>query len=82
MNRLKELRKSRNMSQEELGSMLGVQKAAVCKYETGRVPLPSEVLVKLCDYFGVTADHLLGETAEWSPPFQNAHMYIVQAYAC
>ena len=60
MNRLKELRKSRNMSQEELGSMLGVQKAAVCKYETGRVPLPSEVLVKLCDYFGVTADHLLG----------------------
>lgn len=60
MNRLKELRKSRNMSQEELGSMLSVQKAAVCKYETGRVPLPSEVLVKLCDYFGVTADHLLG----------------------
>ena len=60
MNRLKELRKQRCMSQEELGAILGVQKAAVCKYETGRVPLPHEVLVKLCDYFDVTADFLLG----------------------
>ena len=35
MNRLKELRKAKHLSQEELGSVLGVQKAAVCKYETG-----------------------------------------------
>lgn len=60
MNRLKELRKEHNMSQEELGALLGVQKAAVCKYEVGRVPLPHDVLVKLCDHFGVSADYLLG----------------------
>lgn len=60
MNRLKELRKKHGLSQEELGSILGVQKAAVCKYETGRVPLPHEVLVTLCDHFDVTADFLLG----------------------
>lgn len=59
MNRLKELRKASHLSQEDLGNVLGVQKAAVCKYETGRVALPNEVLIKLCDYFNVSADYLL-----------------------
>lgn len=60
MNRLKQLRKSHGITQDELGEILGVQKAAICKYETGRVPLPQEAIKKLCDHFSVTADHLLG----------------------
>ena len=60
MSRLKQLRKSHGITQDELGEILGVQKAAVCKYETGRVPLPHEAIVKLCDHFHVTADYLLG----------------------
>lgn len=60
MNRLKELRKARGVTQDELGELLGVQKAAVCKYETGRVALPSHVLLRLVEYFGVSADYLLG----------------------
>lgn len=60
MIRLKELRLARGMTQEDLGRALGVQKAAICKYETGRVPLPPEAMMKLCDLFGVSADHLLG----------------------
>lgn len=35
MSRLKQLRKSHGITQDELGEILGVQKAAVCKYETG-----------------------------------------------
>lgn len=61
MNRLKELRRARGVTQDELGLMLGVQKAAVCKYETGRVALPNHVLVRLVDIFGVTADYILGK---------------------
>ena len=60
MLRLKELRKARGVTQDELGELLGVKKAAVCKYETGRVPLPNHVLLRLVDYFGVSADYLLG----------------------
>lgn len=60
MNRLKELRKARGITQDELGEILGVQKAAVCKYETGRVALPSHVLLRLVDYFGVPSDYILG----------------------
>ena len=54
MNRLKELRKAKHLSQEELGSVLGVQKAAVCKYETGRVALPNEMLMKPVSYTHLT----------------------------
>lgn len=59
MNRLRELRRAHNMTQEELGRALGVQKAAVCKYEKGYVALPPEVLLKLCDLFSVSADYML-----------------------
>ena len=60
MNRLKELRATSGITQDELGAKLGVQKAAICKYETGRVPIPSEMALTLCDIFGVSADYLLG----------------------
>lgn len=70
MNRLRELRKRRGMSQEELGTLLGVQKAAVCKYEVGRVSLPNDILVKLCDYFDVTSDYLLGRDELVTPLFK------------
>lgn len=62
MNRLKEIRVQNKITQEELGRLLGVQKAAICKYETGRVAIPGEMLVRLCDYFKVSSDYLLGRS--------------------
>ncbi len=63
MNRLRELRCERGMTQEELGSLIGVKKAAISKYESGRVTLPPEMLLRICDYFLVSADYLLGRPA-------------------
>lgn len=68
MNRVRELRRAHGMTQEELGQILGVQKAAVCKYEKGRVPLPPEMLIRLCDLWEVSADSLLGR--EVAPLFK------------
>lgn len=59
MNRIKELRAARGITQEQLGAMLGVKKAAVCKYENEKVNIPYQVLEKLSGIFGVTADHIL-----------------------
>ncbi len=61
MNRLKELRRARGITQDALGDMLGVKKAAVCKYETDRVALPAHILLRLVDIFGVSADYILGK---------------------
>lgn len=60
MNRIKDLRKQKGLTQEELGKLLNVQKAAVSKYELGRAVPSTDVLMKMAKIFGVTTDHLLG----------------------
>ena len=58
--RLKELRKDNNMSQEELGRLLGVTKVSVSGYENGtRIP-SMEVLITILNVFKISADYLLG----------------------
>ena len=59
MNRIKELRQLRGITQDELGSMLGVKKAAVSKYENEKINIPTAVLNRLMDIFGVSADHIM-----------------------
>lgn len=57
---LKQLRKSHNLTQEELGSRIGLSKAVVSKYENGIGYPTFDMLIKISDYFGVTTDYLLG----------------------
>lgn len=50
---IKKLRLEKGMTQEELGKLLGVKKAAVQKYESGQVQnLKQDTIRKLCDVFG------------------------------
>lgn len=59
-DRLRKLRKDRDLSQGDLASKLGVVPSAVGKYERMPNSFPSvEVLIKLSDFFGVTLDYLL-----------------------
>lgn len=58
--RIKELRKERHMSQEELGKLLGVTKVSISGYEKGiRVP-SMEVMEKMLEVFNISADYLMG----------------------
>ena len=58
-NYIKYLRTSRNMTQEELGSIIGVKKAAVQKWESGMVQnLKRDTIKKLADYFEVTNEYM------------------------
>lgn len=59
-NRVKEARKSKGLSQQELGDMLGVSKVSVCGYETGtRIPT-LENFLQLIEILDLTPDYLLG----------------------
>ena len=62
MNRIKELRLAKNITQEELGKVLNVQKAAISKYENGRVEPSIEVLKLASKFFDVSTDYLLGRS--------------------
>lgn len=59
-DRLKRLRAAVGMTQEELGQIVGVSAAAVGHWETGKNDPPAQMLRRIADYFGVTADFLLG----------------------
>lgn len=59
--RIKELRKSKGLTQEELGKIIGVQKSAVLKYENGSVQnLKRTTIAKLADFFKVPPYYLMG----------------------
>ena len=58
--RVKEARKNKNLSQQQLGDMLGVSKVSICGYENG-VRIPTiENFVQLLDILDLSADYLLG----------------------
>ncbi len=59
--RIKMLRKKHNMTQEELGAKIGVQKAAIQKYEKGTVKnIKRDSLIKLAKCLDTTPEFLLG----------------------
>lgn len=62
---IKELRKSRGMTQEDLGKLLGVKKAAIQKYEKGEiVNLKLATIKKLCEIFQIEPGRLIFPDAE------------------
>lgn len=60
-----ELRRQKNVTQEELAAELGVTAAAVSKWENGYTLPDILMLCALADYFAVTTDELLGRAKEW-----------------
>lgn len=59
--KLYELRKKSNLSQEQLAEQLGVSRQAVSKWESGKAVPESETLISISEYFGVTLDYLMKE---------------------
>lgn len=66
-SRLKQLREDKSLTQEQLGKVLNVKKAAVSKYENENTSPDNATLCKLADFFSVTVDYLLGRTDDPSP---------------
>ena len=57
--KLQELRKSRNLTQEELAEALYVSRTAISKWESGRGYPSIDSLKEISHYFSVTIDELL-----------------------
>ena len=59
--RIKELRTIFGMSQEELGKRVGVQRAAINKYEIGTVQnIPLKTIEKMAKVFDVSPNYIVG----------------------
>lgn len=58
--KLKELRKTRGLTQVKLANALDVSKQSISNWENDNI-LPSiEMIIKIADYFSVSTDYLLG----------------------
>jgi transcriptional regulator with XRE-family HTH domain len=58
-DRLKNLRKSKNLTQAELGENTQISLTTINKAEAGKGDLSTEQVIKLSSFFGVSADYLL-----------------------
>ena len=61
-NSLKDLRKSKCLSQRDVARMLNVTQQAIASWENGRTEPSNMALVEIADYFNVSVDYLLGRT--------------------
>ena len=59
-NRIRELRKSANLSQEALSIAIGTTQQAVSRMENYAYDVPSDLLIEMSDFFNVTTDYILG----------------------
>lgn len=60
MERLKELRKLKNLTMKELGQIVNVAESTISLYENGKREPDYETLKKLADVLNVSTDYLLG----------------------
>ena len=61
-NRLKELRKSKNLTQVALQMKTGIEQALLSKFENGMRTPPTEALILLADFYDVSIDYILCRT--------------------
>ena len=62
--RLRDLREDADLSQTELAKILDMSQTGYSKYETGENDIPTQILIKLADFYKTTTDYLLGRTDE------------------
>ena len=56
---IKFLRKERKLTQNDVATVAGVHFNAISNYENGKFYPTADVLIKICEFFGVSADDIL-----------------------
>ena len=62
MNRIKDLREDKDMTQKELAKILGITQATLSDYEVEKTEPKKDIWIKLSDFFNVSIDYLMGTT--------------------
>lgn len=58
-NKIKELRKALNLTQEQFSVMVGVTRKTICAYETGKSSPNAEHLATMTEIFNVSPNEIL-----------------------
>lgn len=60
--RIRDLREDNDKTQQEIANYLGMKQPQYYRYENGSRDIPSDILIKLADFYGVSVDYILGRT--------------------
>ena len=61
-HRIRDLRTDHDLSQKQVAEYLGMSQTGYSKYEVGTNDIPSQILIRLAQFYNVSVDYLLGET--------------------
>ena len=65
--RLRDIREDRDLTQADIGKVLNKSQQGYNHIEAGRAELKIDDLVKLCRYYRVSADYIIGLTDDPQP---------------
>lgn len=66
-NRLRDLREDADLNQTQIAKYLGMSQTGYSKYETGENDIPTQVLIKLAQYYKTSVDYILGLSNDKTP---------------
>lgn len=66
--RIRDLREDNDLKQRQLADYLNCSQQVYSNYELGQRDIPTDILIKLANYYHVSVDYLLGQT---SNPLRN-----------
>lgn len=75
MNRLKELRKSRRLTQKDFAKQFNISQSGYARWESGKVKIDRNSLNSLAEFYNVSVDYILGE--EQSKSILSGNMLII-----
>ncbi len=62
MNRLKDLREDNDLLQKDIAKLLNMSQTGYSKYETETNDIPTNILIKLANFYNTSTDYILGLT--------------------
>ena len=65
--RIRDLREDEDKTQKEIGEILNMSQTGYNQYEIGKNDIPTNVLIKLAQYYRTSTDYILGLTNEKRP---------------
>lgn len=65
--RIRNLREDSDQNQTQIARMLGMSQTGYSKYETGENDIPTQILIRLAQYYNTSTDYLLGLTDNRTP---------------
>ena len=65
--RIRELREDHDLTQRDIAAILNMTQSQYWRYECGYRDIPTDILIKLADYYKVSTDYILGRESNKKP---------------